>query len=61
LKGAKLEMKKKERTVFENMAKAFKVYDQLIENMQVEHIVKIDELIKLIRNNLQKDPEKAKK
>lgn len=60
LNGEKLEMKKKERTVFENMAKAFKVYDQLIENMQVDHIVKLDELIKLVRNNLQKDPQKAK-
>ncbi len=61
LNGEKLEMEKKERTVFENMAKAFKVYDQLIENMQVDHIVKLDELIKLVRNNLQKDPQKAKK
>jgi len=60
LKGEKLEMEKKERTVFENMAMAFKAYDRLIENMQVEHIVRLDELIKLVRNNLQKDPEKAK-
>ena len=61
LNGEKLEMETKERTVFENMATAFKTYDRLIENMQFGHIVKIDELIKLVRNNLQKDPEKAKK
>ncbi len=60
LGGEKLEMKTKEKTVFENMSKAFKVYDHLIENMQVDHVIKLDELIKLVRNNLQKDPEKAK-
>jgi len=60
LDGEKLEMKAKERRVFVNMSKAFKAYDLLIENMQVDRIVKLDELIKLVRNNLQKDPEKAK-
>ncbi len=60
LNGEKLEMKAKEKRVFVNMSKAFKVYDLLIENMQVDRIVRLDELIKLVRNNLQKDPEKAK-
>lgn len=60
LDGEKLEMEDKERRVFVNMSKAFKVYDLLIDNMQVERIVRLDELIKLMRSNLQKNPEKAK-
>ncbi|MBN2017889.1 MAG: hypothetical protein JW794_07175 [Candidatus Cloacimonetes bacterium] len=59
LDGEKLEMKIKEKRVFTNMAKAFKVYNQIIENLQVEKIVKLDEIAKLVRTSLSKEPEKA--
>lgn len=59
LEGDELEMNEKEKRVFVNMAKAFKVYDELVENLQLEQIVKLDELIKLVRSNLRKKPEKA--
>nr|HPR18093.1 hypothetical protein [Candidatus Cloacimonadota bacterium] len=46
LDGEKLEMKPKEERVFINMSHAFKVYDELLENLKLEQIVKLDELIK---------------
>ena len=60
LEGNKLIMNPKEENVFVNMAKAFKVYDQVVENLELDQISELDDLIKLIRNDLQKRPEKAK-
>jgi hypothetical protein len=59
LDGEELEMTTKEERVFVNMSDAFHVYDELVENLQLEQIVKLDELIKLVRSNLRKKPEKA--
>ncbi|MDO9578760.1 MAG: PEP/pyruvate-binding domain-containing protein [Candidatus Cloacimonadales bacterium] len=59
LDGEKLEMTEKEERVFINMSRAFHIYDELVENLQLEQIVKLDELIKLVRSNLRKKPEKA--
>ncbi|MEA2096918.1 MAG: hypothetical protein U9P73_09540 [Candidatus Cloacimonadota bacterium] len=61
LEGEKLIMEPKEEIVFINMAKAFKVYDRVLENLELDQISELDDLIKLIRNDLQKRPEKAKK
>ncbi|MDA3813198.1 MAG: hypothetical protein PF570_02980, partial [Candidatus Cloacimonetes bacterium] len=61
LEGEKLIMKPKEENVFINMAKAFKVYDKVVENLELDQISELDDLIKLIRNDLQKKPDKAKK
>ena len=61
LEGKKLIMQPKEETVFINMAKAFKVYDKVVENLELDQISELDDLIKLIRNDLKKKPEKAKK
>jgi len=60
LEGQKFKMNPKEEIVFINMAKAFKVYDKVVENLQLDQISELDDLIKLIRNDLQKKPEKAK-
>jgi len=59
LDGAKLEMHPKEEKVFVNMAKAFLAYDELVDNLKLDQIVKLDELIKLIRTNMRKKPKKA--
>jgi len=61
LEGEKLKMKPKEENVFINMSKAFKVYDKVVENLELDQISELDDLIKLIRNDLQKRPEKAQK
>jgi hypothetical protein len=59
LDGDKLEMHPKEERVFVNMAKAFLAYDELVENLKLDQIVKLDELIKLMRTNMRKKPKKA--
>jgi ASC-1-like (ASCH) protein len=59
LEGDKLEMTSKEERVFTNMAEAFRIYDELVEHLQLKKIVKLDELIKLVRTNLRKKPQKA--
>jgi len=61
LEGEKLVLEPKEEVVFINMSKAFKVYDEVVENLELDQISELDDLIKLIRNDLQKKPEKAKK
>lgn len=60
LQGEKLEMEPKEERVFINMSRAFRVYDKMVENLQLQQIVKLDELTKLVRTNLRNKPEKAK-
>jgi len=61
LEGEKLVLEPKEEAVFINMYKAFKVYDEVVENLELDQISELDDLIKLIRNDLQKKPEKARK
>lgn len=60
LEGHKFKLNPKEKMVFINMAKAFKVYDKIVENLQLDQISELDDLIKFIRNDLQKKPKKAK-
>jgi hypothetical protein len=59
LDGEKFEMPIKEERVFINMSKAFIDYNKLVANLQLEKIVKIDELIKLVNNNMRNKPKKA--
>jgi phosphoenolpyruvate synthase/pyruvate phosphate dikinase len=61
LAGEKFDLAPKEERVFINMAKAFQIYDRLVENLRLEEIVRLDELTKLIRSNLRNKPEKAKR
>jgi len=53
LEGEKLVLEPKEEAVFINMYKAFKVYDEVVENLELDQISELDDLIKLIRNDLQ--------
>jgi len=61
LEGEKLEMEPKEEKVFVNMAKAFKEYQQIVNSLKTGDIADLSDLVKLIRNDLQKDPKKAEK
>ncbi len=56
LNGEKLVLEPKEEAVFINMSKAFKVYDKVVENLELDQISELDDLIKLIRNDLQRKP-----
>jgi len=61
LNGEKFEMQNKEERVFINLAKAFHEYDKLVANIKLDRIVKIDELVKLIHNNMRNKPAEATK
>lgn len=61
LEGEEFALEPKEQAVFINMSAAFKVYDKIVENLELDQISELDDLIKLIRNDLQKKPVKAKK
>lgn len=59
LNGEKFDMPIKEERVYINMSRALEEYNELVENMKLEKIVKIDELIKIIHINMRDKPEKA--
>jgi hypothetical protein len=61
LEGQKLELEPKEEKVFINMARAFKEYQSIVDTLETGDIAKLSDLVKLIRNDLQKNPKKAEK
>lgn len=61
LEGQKLELEPKEEKVFVNMARAFKEYQTIVDSLESGDITKLSDLVKLIRNDLQKYPKKAEK
>ncbi len=60
LSGEKLELEKKEKIVFENLSSAFKEYKKIINSIDYKDITQIEDLIKFIRTDLEKDTTKAK-
>jgi hypothetical protein len=59
LEGHKLEMDKKEETVFINMAIAYKEYQEILNAIQTEESMTLSDLVKLIRNDYDSKPKKA--
>jgi hypothetical protein len=59
LEGQKLELEPKEEKVFINMATAFGEYQKIVNSLDSGDITKLSDLVKLIRNDLQKNPGKA--
>ncbi|PKP25467.1 MAG: hypothetical protein CVU06_04100 [Bacteroidetes bacterium HGW-Bacteroidetes-22] len=61
LEGQKLELEAKEEKVFINMSKAYKAYQAIVDSIEYGEITKLSDLTRLIRNDLDKKPEKAQK
>ncbi len=59
LEGQPLEMDAKEEKVFVNMSDAFKAYQQIVDSLETGEIHQLSDLIKIIRNDLHKQPDKA--
>lgn len=60
LQGQKLEMDIKEERVFVNMAKAYKAYQEILNTLETEEATTLPDLVKLVRNDYDQNPEKAK-
>ena len=60
LEGHKLEMEPKEERVFINMATAYKEYQEILHAIPTEDTMTLPDLIKLIRNDYDKEPNKAR-
>lgn len=59
LEGQPLEMELKEETVFINMAKAYQAYREILNTLKTEEAMTLSDLVKLIRNDYDHEPEKA--
>jgi len=59
LEGHKLEMEPKEERVFINMARAYKEYQVIVNDIPTEETITLPDLIKLIRNDYDNQPKKA--
>jgi hypothetical protein len=60
LEGQKLEMDLKEERVFINMAKAYREYQEILDTLKTEESMSLPDLVKLIRNDYDQQPEKAR-
>ncbi|HNW97716.1 MAG TPA: hypothetical protein PKK00_04805 [Bacteroidales bacterium] len=60
LEGKKLDLIEKEEKVFFNMKEAYKKYQTIIKSLDYGEIESLNDLIKIVRNDLQKNNEKAK-
>lgn len=61
LEGQQIELEPKEAAVFVNMEKAFREYQKIVNSLKSGDITELSDLVKLIRNDLQKNPNKAEK
>ncbi|HNS16985.1 MAG TPA: hypothetical protein PKH94_04285 [Bacteroidales bacterium] len=61
LEGEILDMQLKEERVFINMKAAYDEYQDIIRNLDYYHVNTLNDLIRVIRNDLQTKPDKAKK
>jgi hypothetical protein len=59
LEGKTLEMEEKEEKVFINMAKAYGSYQEILNTLDTEEVMSLPDLVKLIRNDYDHQPEKA--
>lgn len=60
LSGVSMEMNPKEEKVFINMKTAYEKYTEIVTSIQVPDIVDLNNLVRLIRSDLNKHPQKAK-
>lgn len=61
LAGEKFYLEPKEEKVFINLSEAYKGYQQIIGDLQTEEIVKLNDLIRLIKNELRDEPVRSEK
>ncbi len=59
LEGIKLEMDSKEEKVFINMSRAYHAYQEILNTLKTEEAMSLPDLIKLIRNDYDQQPQKA--
>ncbi|MCX6245956.1 MAG: hypothetical protein NTU98_14775, partial [Bacteroidetes bacterium] len=59
LEGQALEMDTKEETVFVNMSRAYKAYQEIINTLKTEEAMTLPDLVKLIRNDYDQQQQKA--
>ena len=59
LEGKSLEMEEKEEKVFINMAKAYGSYQEILDTLKTEEAMTLQDLVKLIRNDYDQQPQKA--
>jgi hypothetical protein len=59
LEGKTFEMEEKEETVFINMSKAYGSYQEILNTLNTEEAMTLPDLIKLIRNDYDQQPQKA--
>jgi len=59
LDGENFKLEAKEEVVFKNMAKAYKAYEKIVDSLDHSDISSLEDLTKLIRNDMEKDQEKA--
>ena len=59
LEGKTFEMEEKEETVFINMARAYDSYQEILNTLNTEEAMTLPDLIKLIRNDYDQQPQKA--
>ena len=60
LEGRSLEMEPKEEKVFINMAKAYHAYREILATLKTEETMSLTDLVKLIRNDYDQEPRKAR-
>lgn len=60
LEGQKLELEAKEEKVFVNMSKAYLAYQNIVDSIEYGEITRLSDLTRLIRNDMDKKPEKAR-
>jgi hypothetical protein len=59
LEGKTFEMEEKEAAVFINMGRAYRIYQEILNTLNAEENMTLPELIKLIRNDYDNQPQKA--
>jgi phosphoenolpyruvate synthase/pyruvate phosphate dikinase len=59
LEGQTLEMEPKEEKVFINMALAYQTYRDILNTLKTEEAMTLQDLVKLIRNDYDQEPQKA--
>jgi len=59
LEGKSFEMDAKEEKVFINMARAYKAYQEILSTLKTEEAMTLPDLVKLIRNDYDQQPQKA--
>ena len=59
LEGAQLDMNEKEERVFKNLAHAYNKYQDIVNSLETGEIVELNDLVKIIRNDMRDDPNKA--